>query len=410
MTEFNSDITYKCISSPIIKCLETQDKGCKGFVKRQILTRIMALAISIFQAFDFLWNGACLVGKSVALLADKAGIGFVSKKTLATYSLKAHANGLVNCALGVIFGSVCSVLSPNCFVPYFFAPEINLFKDQVEPDQKYPFDAHFGKTFFINLASATERKDAMEKHLGAIGVNNQERFEAIRGSTLTDADLKRFLGYDVSVEALWKRMPGTNLKHKQGRVGCYLSQLLALKKAKAMGLKSVLILEDDVIFPQTSRGINIFNQAMRDLPRDWNLLYFGCGYDRAPIRHSRALNELHSGTGTYAFAINQNCYDGLIQDLEELIKDPNQMLVTCDERISEFLEKGRYKAYAVNPLLGVPRDDVPSTISGNVYGSESRISKAAQRIFAYGLAPMLNCIGLPKHRLLKILIRTGLYI
>lgn len=409
MSDFNSEVTYQCISKPIIKCLETQDKGCKGFIKREILTRIMALAISIFQAIDFLRNGACFIGKGTALLADKMGLGFVSKKTLKDYSLKTHAEGMLNNALGVAFGSVCSVLNPRCFVPFFFAPEVDLFKDPVDPTQKYAFDRHFDKTFVINLKTATEKMSIMNKHLNEIGVQNRERFEAIRGSEVTDADLKRW-GYNTTIDQLYNRMPGDNLRYKQASVGCFLSHLFAIKKAKAEGLKAVLILEDDAAFPQTRRAKEMFDQSMKQLSStNWNMLCLGYVHDHAPSRHSQNLDRIESGYNGHAYAVNHTYYDRLIHELENMILDPSRRLLAVDMAYSQLIEKRKCEAYAMRPLIGFQRDGLKSDITGVVNNRWPKIIQATQHIYAYCLAPLLSRIGLPNHRIKEIKYRLLCY-
>lgn len=395
MSEFSSPITYNVITKHLTNCVETSDKGCKGFLQRHVASRILALAISLFQIFDLLWNATSFVYKGVALAADKMGCGFVSKETLKTYSLKNHATGMLKNTLGIALGTPLSFLAPRTVVPFCFAPEDNLFAEQIDKAAQYPFDNHFDKTFVINMAKAVAKRKEIEAHLDDIGVKNYERFEAVNGYALKNTP-----------ETPWARMPGTRDKLKQAHMGCYMSHLEILREAKKRGLNSVLILEDDAFFPKTARGVQLFNQGMAELPPDYDFAYLGYGHDEAPTRYSEHLDKINAGVFTHAYAINGQCFDRLIADLENELKGDG-LLLPIDQLYSKFYEQERYKAFAVRPNLCVQKEGAISDITGLGNAQFSLTRQVFDRFTSYLVLPFLKQVGIPKNKILPLLIKCG---
>lgn len=396
MSEFSSPITYNVVTKHITNCVETPDTGCVGFLKRHIASRIMSLAISIFQLFDLLWNAVSIAYKGVALAADKMGCGFVSKETLDSYSLKDHAIGMVKNTFGVFFGTPLSFLFTRTVVPFWFAPEDNLFAEQISKYAEYPFDTHFDRTFVINMAKAQDKMKEISGHLGDIGVKNWERFEAVNGYALPDNDPK----------TPWIRMPGTRDKLKKAHMGCYLSHLRVLHEAKARGLKSVLILEDDAFLPKTQRGVDLFNKSMAELPPDWDMMYLGVGHDEAPTRYSENLDKVNSGIYTHAYAVSERCFDRLIKDLEDAIAGEG-LLLPVDQLYSKFHEEDRYKVFSAHSNLCVQKEGAVSDITGLGNSQFSLSRQIFDRVQSHLLLPCVRPLGITKTKILPILVRCG---
>ena len=60
---------------------------------------------------------------------------------------------------------------------------------------------------------------------------------------------------------------------RAGQIGCYLSHYGVYKAARAAGLRSFLVLEDDAVL-RPSAGKR-FRQAIAQLPDRWDALYLG---------------------------------------------------------------------------------------------------------------------------------------
>ncbi len=111
----------------------------------------------------------------------------------------------------------------------------------------------FDCTFVINLPDRKDRRAAISRELGRAGVplkpGKVEIFRAIRPT-----------------EAAGFPSPGVR--------GCFLSHLGILREARKRNLKSVLILEDDLVMsPLLGKSIDSLKRALEQQP--WGLVYFG---------------------------------------------------------------------------------------------------------------------------------------
>lgn len=117
---------------------------------------------------------------------------------------------------------------------------------------KHPFD-RFDRSWIISLATRTDRRQRVAKQLARIGWPLKEGYvEFFDGIRPTDAG-----GFP-------------NI----GARGCFLSHLEVLRLALKHGCKSVLVLEDDAVFPDhfKSAAPAIF-QALESQP--WDIAYTG---------------------------------------------------------------------------------------------------------------------------------------
>ena len=87
----------------------------------------------------------------------------------------------------------------------------------------------------------------------------------------------------------WPSRENGGRRHSRGFANAglrenYLTFLLAVRKARALGRKALLFLEDDVILHDQFRE----RTADLEVPSDWGLLYFGCLHmERPPNMYRR---------------------------------------------------------------------------------------------------------------------------
>lgn len=382
--------TYKWVSKSIIHHLENADQTFEGFVKRELVTRVLGIGISFFQAVD------CVV--FVSEIATRKVESFSSKQGFE----------LAQLVVGIFFGSFLSMINPSCFVPLLYAPDQGILNDPVDKTQTYDFDRHFDQTMAINLKQATGKLDVLTDHLRELGVNNWERFEAVNGYELSDEQEIHIRDKALKVKDLYEKLPGKGTKDKKARLGCYLSHLNVLKQAKSRGLSSVLIIEDDAHFPQTKRGAVSFQKTMEELPDNWELLFIGIEHDKKPVRFSPSVDRVESGTCLHAYAVHSRCYDKLIAALEDALLDEERFLLPVDEVLSEQIERKQYQAFAPHLMVGYQRNGLQSNITGKTNSAYPFSRQITQRIYAYMVAPWLTPLGLPKYRIYKNGMRMGL--
>jgi len=381
-------ITNSVLSQPIISLVETTDKGCSYFLKSKVLARIMALAISFFQLLDFLWSSGCFIAESIAVLADKIGCGFVPTERLRAISLEKRVCDVFKAFLGTMFGSAIAFVAPRCVVPFCFAPTYSPFQHPKDLTIKYPLNNCFDKIYVLNLKKDTNKLAIVDAHFKEIGVN-YERFEAFNGRE------------NLTKPEDYQQMIGQTPAIKQGRMGCYRSHLDALKKAKAEGAKNVLIFEDDVIFPQNSESVKHFEQAMQELPENWDLLFLGCDFRLPPDRYTTHLDRVHSALCLHAYAINAKAFDGLIKALEDGLQE--EQVIPVDHVYLNVLEQNTYQAFSCNPLLAEQRDGSPSSITTYTNDQKSLACLTVERFYTYCLAPILYCLGIRLKKVGKVL-------
>ena len=94
-------------------------------------------------------------------------------------------------------------------------------------------------TYYINLEERPDRKIQIIQELSKIGINNPERFNAVKCSS--------------------------------GAIGCSISHLKCLEMAKQQNWEHVLIVEDDIIFLNTEIFIKQFNNFLNNC-KEWDVV------------------------------------------------------------------------------------------------------------------------------------------
>jgi len=176
----------------------------------------------------------------------------------------------------------------------------------------------FDATFCINLDRRPERLEKVclqfEKH----DIENVMRFAAVDGSKLS---------YQGPLNA--------------GQMGCTLSHLLLLEYAKDNGLDSLLIFEDDLILADDFN--QRFETAIKELPEDWCMLYFGGNHFKGTKPFSPNLVQLNGTLTTHAIAIHSRFYDVAIKTISESL---NQIIDVYYMQLHNL-----YPCYAINPKI-----------------------------------------------------------
>jgi len=179
----------------------------------------------------------------------------------------------------------------------------------------------FGGVYVINLDRRPDRLDQITDELDRIGL-----------------PFKRFAAID----------------RKPGILGCGLSHLAVLKEAKTLGLKNILIFEDDFTF---SIGKEAFWEKMGDLSgTDFDVCMLGYN-----IQHFRAHTELlvkviEAQTAS-AYIVNQSFYDRLITLYEEampLLQRTGHHWLYANDQIWKRLQAGA-NWFAFKERLGKQR-------------------------------------------------------
>jgi glycosyl transferase family 25 len=145
------------------------------------------------------------------------------------------------------------------------------------------------------------------EHLGGVYVINLDR--------RTDR-LEEFQEEMDMLQLPFKRFPG--ILKTPGTVGCGMSHLAILKEARDLGLKNVLIFEDDFML-QVSK--DEFWGAVDDFfktEKDYDVFLLAA-WIKKKTEHSDKLFRVQEAQGASAYIVNSWFYDPLIELYEETL-------------------------------------------------------------------------------------------
>ena len=186
---------------------------------------------------------------------------------------------------------------------------------------------YFDKVFLINLDKRTDR---LERCNDIFEKNNVldlvERFPGIVPDPSSD------IPYTKDTE-----------KIKVPLYGCLLSHINIIKKAKDEGLKSILVLEDDVEFI----NIDAIDKSVDQLKsRDWSLFYLGSNTHVPLQKEDENLLVLKKGYATHAVAYHESFYDYFIDSFEK------RKIDIIDVWLSDYGQEN-FKSYCTYPITAV---------------------------------------------------------
>jgi len=171
----------------------------------------------------------------------------------------------------------------------------------------------------INLDRRRARWEHMQLKFERSGIHSVHRFSG-------------FDGEHLQLPAYWAHTPGA--------YGCLLSHLQVVREARRLGAASVLIFEDDVVFDDHLEPK--FNACIRELPDDWDLLFFGALHKDQPITVSGHIARITQANSTYACALKATVFDDFIElnSNTEDVLDNNSLIL-----------QRRYNSYCFMPHL-----------------------------------------------------------
>jgi GR25 family glycosyltransferase involved in LPS biosynthesis len=188
------------------------------------------------------------------------------------------------------------------------------------------------KVYAINLPQSKARRANIEKQCFDQGIK-YEIFPAIDG-------IKNNVEWFESEHA--KNVHGWT----QGAAGLVYTTIGIIKDAKEKGYKSILILEDDIIFkPQATMDIE---NCVKALPNDWELFHFAVQNFRSPQRVGRHLSCLRGAWSCQAYMVSERIYDEYLKWLE-LVDRPIDSITA--EKIHP---RGRSFSPVVNQIITQP--------------------------------------------------------
>lgn len=165
-----------------------------------------------------------------------------------------------------------------------------------------PLMDYFDRCYIINLAERADRRREMERELAKVGMTLQsgkvDFFQAVRPESA---------GPFPSI----------------GSRGCFMSHLGILREAKALGLRNVLVLEDDLAID--AHFLAAEEKLIEQLQHTaWDFAYFGHVLELPENAPENARLERHHGpiVTAHFYALNGGVIDRLLVFLETVLQRP----------------------------------------------------------------------------------------
>ena len=155
---------------------------------------------------------------------------------------------------------------------------------------KRTIDEVFPYKVCINLDRRPERWQQMKRKFTRHAIQSVCRFAALDGDK-------------VELPLNWPHTPGA--------YGCLRSHVEVVRKARDLGVSSVLIFEDDVAFHDDFE--NKFRTAIADLPGDWDMLFFGALHKEEPVQITSNVARVTQANSTFACALRSTVFDRFIE-------------------------------------------------------------------------------------------------
>lgn len=147
----------------------------------------------------------------------------------------------------------------------------------------------FTNVVCINLDRRPDRWQRMQNEFSRHGIHSVQRFSAVDGAQL--------------------EMP-SSWPHSAGAYGCLLTHVKVVSDARMSGAPSVLIFEDDTILDPDFQ--NKFARYRKEVPDEWDMLYFGALHKDAPVKISEHVGRITKANSTYAYALKHTVFDEFI--------------------------------------------------------------------------------------------------
>tara|TARA_R100001163_G_scaffold63656_1_gene56063 strand:+ start:94 stop:792 length:699 start_codon:yes stop_codon:yes gene_type:complete len=197
---------------------------------------------------------------------------------------------------------------------------------------------YFDKVFVINLDIRKDRLKRRYEFFESQGISDLvERYAATRPNEkeyqdyIADGKINIHTGKPISI----------------GEYGCISSHLNIIKMAKKNNWESVLVLEDDVEFINTT----FIDDAVEQLKsKEWNLFYLGSNTHEPLQKESNNLLRLKKGYATHALAYHKRFYDQIINAFDK--KEINVIDVWLAENAQDKLN-----CYCSYPITAIQEND-----------------------------------------------------
>lgn len=227
---------------------------------------------------------------------------------------------------------------------------------------------YFDKIFVITLHRSADRHEKINKHLASV------EFEYFYGVDKLDLTMEELIRTSVYDPVKAKKMHRNSKEMYLGQVACSLSHRKLYHHILEKGYEKVLIMEDDMV--PVSYGDEVFLNIIKELPSDWELVYWGYYLNEVvtgkmkltqvyysilsalriikwtpkqvanlyPKPYSAHLRKAGFHNTTHAYAVNRPV-------LQKLIDEQTPVAYPADSLLTQLILSGQINAFITMPKI-----------------------------------------------------------
>lgn len=185
----------------------------------------------------------------------------------------------------------------------------------------------------INLERRVDRTKRVLEHLKKRGIQNLLVYPAFDGKLIKN----------VSINPP-KRSYFSWISMNMNVASCGLSHVGALKMAKSLGYKKILMLEDDVVLSKDFNSrLEIYEKEVENL--DWEHLFVG-----GAIRKKANMKKISEHVWTSSFTDCTHAYIVKDAGIDKVANEILKFNTTLDDAVNDIILNGSLKSYTFIPL------------------------------------------------------------
>lgn len=244
------------------------------------------------------------------------------------------------------------------------------------------------KTYIVNLAKDTSRKEYMTELLRPYSFLDVEFVEAVYGKALSPEEVNALFDRETARKRYGREI-------NPGEIGCTLSHFKCYGELLRSEAPYGLILEDDVTIMRDFSEIYAISAS---LPEDkpW-VLFLSADYwyiTKKKVSEDMSIARVYDAVGTYAYVINRKGAELLLKKVAR----PSNVA----DHWSMYRRKG-LRLYAVNPyMIDANIETFESSVEQTYFGEVRKNMPWRMRLAAYELSAMKRILLKAGHFVSKI--------
>lgn len=236
--------------------------------------------------------------------------------------------------------------------------------------------------YVLNLERFPDNWERTKKNLIDVGIpdNKIKKYKGFDGLKRLPYGHKVYMAETVEkrdkyMQKMYKKLIekniyGSELKLRPGEIGHYISFYKMFKKALRKNYNHLMILEDDIYFPDPKNFLNELYIYLKNVPKDWDILYFGMTRNYFTFGKGK-LEKINEYVSKPSGSNRDDIYKGLINGnhasifnrraMEFFVNNMMPMKFPTDVYFGKICSSQQLKCYSPHKSLIKPYSDISTT-------------------------------------------------